>query len=182
MATGTRDLIFSDEVVTPTELARQVRAITQSALRRPVTVHRSEGDLALLARDKVHELTAASAAAEDVVDFGRNFLWMLRGKGRPSPAWAWLEVFGPDDVADFLEEYLSAVDRALHDRAGWDLPTSVLREWQESARALSHRPLLAEWATFRGVATEEEATRLAADELRGRLAAAIPSPQESRAE
>jgi hypothetical protein len=168
-----RDLLFSDEVVTPTELARQVRRITQTALHHPVTVHRSDGDLALLSRDRVSELTAASAAIEEVVDFGRNILWILRGKGRPSPAWAWLQVFSPDDVVDFLDEYLSALDQTLSGAGGWDLPAAVLAEWKKSAQALSHQPLLAELASFRGIVLEEEAARLTASDLRARLAAAI---------
>jgi hypothetical protein len=177
-----RDLLFSDEVVTPTELARQVRRITQAALHHPVTIHRSDGDLALLARDKVSELTTASSAAEEVVDFGRNFLWMLRGKGRPSPAWAWLQLFGPDDVANFMEEYLSALDLALHGQAEWEFPFSVLHEWQESARALSNHSFLSEWATFRGLISEDEATRLTSDELRARLAAALEPTHDPNAD
>ena len=176
-----RDLLFSDEVVTPTELARQVRRITQTVLHHPVTVHRSDGDRALLARDRVSELTAASAVIEEVVDFGRNFLWILRGKGRPSPAWAWLQVFGPDDVANFMDEYLSTIDQALHGQGGWELPATVLVEWKKSARALSNRSLLAELATFRGVLSEEEAARLTTDELRARLAAAVENARASDA-
>jgi hypothetical protein len=173
---ATRDLLFSDAVVTPTELASEVRRITQAALHHPVTIHRTEGDLALLARDKVSELTSASSAIEDVVDFGRNFLWILRGKGRPSPAWEWLQLFSPDDVANFLDECLSALDQALHGLTEWDLPTSVLHEWRERARALSNQSLLAEWATFRGVVAEDEAGRLTPDELRIRLTQALKNP------
>jgi hypothetical protein len=165
------DALFADGVVTPTELARHVRRITQMALRRPVTVHRADGDLALLSRDRVGELIATSAAVDDVLDFSRNFLWLLRGKGRPSPSWGWLESFSPDDIADFLEEYLAAVQSAAGGQTDWDAPAAVLHEWQEGARALTNQALLAEWAGFRGVATDEETSRLTAKELQARLTA-----------
>src|SRR5712692_4382536 len=173
MTTLPNEALFSDDVVTPTELARHVRQITQRALRRPVTIHRSDGDLALLSRERVGDLVAAEAAIEEVVDFGRNFLWMLRGKGRPSPSWAWLQAFSPDDVADFVGEYLSAVEEALRGQAEWDLPSVVVQEWQESAKALTNQSLLAEWAMFRGVVSEAEADRLSVSELRARLTAAV---------
>ncbi|MBI2939118.1 MAG: hypothetical protein HYY04_01665 [Chloroflexi bacterium] len=82
-------------------------------------------------------------------------------------------MFSPDEVADFLEEYLSAGEAALAGNIGWELPAAVLHEWQESARALDHQPLLAEWSVFRGVATEEQAERLATAELRVRLASVV---------
>jgi hypothetical protein len=182
MSLPSREALFSDDVVTPTELARHVREITQRALRRPVTIHRTDGDLALLSRERVGELIAASTAIEEVVDFGRNFLWMLQGKGRPSPAWSWLQVFQPDDVAEFIGEYLSAVEAALHGQSEWDLPHEVLHEWQESAKALGNHTLLAEWATHRGVASESEAEQLTTAELRLRLLAALESSGHRNAE
>jgi hypothetical protein len=173
LPTPARETIFSDKVITPTELARRVRDITKGALDRPVTIHRAEGDLALMSRDRVAELAKLASATEELAELGRNLVWLLRGRGEPTPAWAWLRAFDPDDVADFLDEFTAAVEAAIHGSAGWDDAQAVLHEWEESARALENGSLLANFAAYRGVATEAEAARLTTDELRRRLAAAV---------
>lgn len=173
MVTERAAAIFGDTVVTPTELARRVSEVTKGALRRPVTIHRSEGDLALMDREKVASFIAAAMAAETLVSFVRNFLWILRGRGCPSPEWEWLRVFTPDDVAEFLDDYTLAVNDALAGRQDWSEVAGIRHEWQESARALADQSFMAEVATWRKVVTEEEAARLTAAELRERLNRAV---------
>lgn len=167
------DALFGDTVVTPTELARRVSEITKAALRRPVTIHRAEGDLALMDREKAANFIAAAIAADSLISFVRNFLWILHGRGCPSPDWEWLRLFTPDDVAEFLGEYTSAIADALSGRLDWSAVAGVLHEWQESARALEDRQFLAEVATWRKVAAEEEVSKLTAAELRERLTRAV---------
>jgi hypothetical protein len=172
-------MVFRDKVVTPTELARRVREITQRALERPVTIHRAEGDLALMSRDRVAELAKLASATEDLAELGRNLVWLLCGRGEPTPAWAWLCPFDPDDVADFLDEFTEAVEAAIHGSAGWGDAQAVLHEWEESARALENGSLLANLAAYGGVATEAEAAGLTTDELRRRVATALTNQEKA---
>ncbi|MDO8672899.1 MAG: hypothetical protein Q7O66_15935 [Dehalococcoidia bacterium] len=161
--------MFGDRVVTPTELARHVKEITQGALRKPVTIHRPEGDLALLDREKVAALGAAASASETLVNLLTGFLRSNDGRWRPGFGWEWLEVFTRDDILEFIGEYAAAVKQALSKEAAWDLAETVLYEWRESARALTNRELLEGAANFRGAATGDEVSHLSIEELRERL-------------
>ncbi len=161
--------VFSDKVVSPTELARNVSKITQGALHTPITIHRPEGDLAMLPRQDVAGLVAAAQASETMVYVMRSFLSSLHRRKQLPPGWEWLAVFDQEDIESFVSEYVTAVEQTLSGLEDWDYPTAVLHEWQESARALHNRELLAEVAAFRGVTSEEEAANLSVEELRKRL-------------
>ncbi len=161
--------VFSDKIVSPTELARNVSKITHSALQTPITIHRPEGDLAMLARHEVAELVAAARASEMMVRVMRSFLSTLHQGTELPPGLEWLAVFDQKDVEDFVDEYVSAVERTLAGLEDWDYPAAVVHEWQESARALYNRELLEEVAAFRDVASAEEASSLPVEELRKRL-------------
>lgn len=161
--------VFGDKVVSPTELARDVRKITVEAFKHPITIHRSEGDLAMMPRQDVAELAAAAQASETMVHIVRSFLSSRRRPKELPVGWEWLAVFDQEDIEDFVSEYVSAVADALSGLEEWDYPEAVVHEWQESARALHNQALLAEVAAFRGITSEEEAARLPAEELRKRL-------------
>ncbi|MHC5831090.1 MAG: hypothetical protein ACYT04_87800, partial [Nostoc sp.] len=101
--------IYSDELITATELNRQPGRVLDKALERPVTITRNDQSFALLRREEVTFLVKTATHSKAVFEALTVAFSLLLGKeiGFEHP-YGWLSVFEEDDLQDFIKELSEA--------------------------------------------------------------------------
>ena len=128
--------IYSDDLISATELNRRSGEVLDRAWEHPVTITRNERAFALLRRESVAQLALAATQTRVVVEV-INVAFRLRlGENISSEhPYGWLKVFDTEELAELNTEILSAFHHGV-DAGNWDILEAVIHEWHESARAI----------------------------------------------
>ncbi len=133
------DSIYSDELITATELNRQPGRILDKALEHPVTITRNDQSFALLRRENVALFVKAAQRSKEIVELlSTAFRLLLKQKIGIEHPYSWLGVFDAEELNEFIDEVTRAyrlVD--LYEKA-WDELDAIIHEWHESALAISN--------------------------------------------
>ncbi len=130
--------VYSDELVTATELNRQPGRILDKALDHPVTITRNDQSFALLRREKVASLVKAARHGRDVFELlSVAFRLLLRQKIGTEHPYGWLRVFDQEDLQEFITEVSEAYRSGNFCEQAWDELDAIIHEWHESALAIS---------------------------------------------
>lgn len=136
--------IYSDELITATELNRQPGRVLDKALEHPVTITRNDQSFALLRRENVTLFVKAAQRSKEIVELlSTAFRLLLKQNIGTEHPHGWLRVFDSDELTEFIDEITEAyrlVD--LHENA-WDELDAIIHEWHESALAISNPELKA---------------------------------------
>jgi hypothetical protein len=142
MPAGAMDSIYSDELITATELNRQPGRILDKALEHPVTITRNDQSFALLRRENVALFVKAAQRSKEIVELlSTAFRLLLKQKIGTEHPYSWLGVFDAEELNKFIDEVTQAyrlVD--LYEKA-WDELDAIIHEWHESALAISNPQL-----------------------------------------
>lgn len=128
--------LYSDELISATELNRQPGRVLDRALEHPVTITRNDHSFALMRREEMANLVKASALTKIVVEI-INIAHLLRTKqivGTENP-YCWLSVFDAEELDELVAE-LVVVFRQCSNTAEWEMLDAVIHEWHESAIAI----------------------------------------------
>jgi hypothetical protein len=144
MYEGTLSNIYSDELITATELNRQPGRVLDKALEHPVTITRNDQSFALLRREEVTFLVKTATQSKTVFEVLTVAFSLLLGKeiGFEHP-YGWLRVFDSDDLQDFIKEVSEAFRLIDFSSTAWNMIDAIIHEWHESAIAISSPELAA---------------------------------------
>lgn len=144
MSIGTFGNIYSDELITATELNRQPGRVLDKALEHPVTITRNDQSFALLRREEVTSLVKAATQSKAVFEALTIAFSLLLGKeiGFEHP-YGWLSVFDSDNLQEFINELSEAFRLIDASSTAWEMIDALIHEWHESAIAITS-PELAE--------------------------------------
>lgn len=144
MSIGTFGNIYSDELITATELNRQPGRVLDKALERPVTITRNDQSFALLRREEVTSLVKAATQSKAVFEVLTVAFSLLLGKeiGFEHP-YGWLSVFEEDDLQEFIKELSEAFRLIDSSTTAWEMINAIIHEWHESAIAIASPELAA---------------------------------------
>lgn len=144
MYEGTLSNIFSDELITATELNRQPGRVLDKALEHPVTITRNDQSFALLRREEVTFLVKTATQSKTVFELLTVAFSLLLGKeiGFENP-YGWLRVFDSDDLQDFIKEVSEAFRLIDSSSTTWNMIDAIIHEWHESAIAIASPELAA---------------------------------------
>lgn len=129
--------IYSDYLVTSSELNRRSGQILDTALKTPVTITRNNDSFALIRRELM-----ANMAQE--IEQMNNFIQLMNvvhrvdsgQKIESSNGFKWIEEFDSEERSELVDEVYEALELAkLTD--DWDEVRDVIHEWRESALALN---------------------------------------------
>lgn len=136
-------VIYSDDLISATELNRRSGEVLDRAWDHPVTIARNERAFALLRRESVAELVKAATQTRVVVEV-INVAFRLRlGENISSEhPYGWLKAFDTEELGELISEILSAFHYGV-DAGNWDILEAVIHEWHESALAISSPELAA---------------------------------------
>jgi hypothetical protein len=134
--------IYSDELITATELNRQPGRILDKALEHPVTITRNDQSFALLRRENAALLVKVAQHSREIVELlNTAFHLLLKREIAADRPYAWLGVFDADELNELIDEVMTAyrsIDR--HEKTWYELD-AVIHEWHESALAISNPEL-----------------------------------------
>ncbi len=136
------DSIYSDELITATELNRQPGRILDKALEHPITITRNDQSFALLRRENVALFVKAAQGSKEIVEvLNTAFRLLLKQKIGKQHSYSWLGVFDTDELNEFIDEVMQVYRSTdLHEKA-WDELDAIIYEWHESALAMSNPEL-----------------------------------------
>ena len=135
------DSIYSDDLISATELNRQPGRILDMALEHPVTITRNDHAFALLRREKMAELVKAAAQTKFVVEIINVVYQLSQGKEIGSDhSYRWLKVFDGDELSELVADVISAFHLG-YETGDWDTLDTVIYEWHESALAINSSEL-----------------------------------------
>jgi len=133
--------IFSDQLISATELNRQPGRVLDRALEHPVTITRNDQAFALLRREQMANLVRISAQAETVVEV-ISVAYQLRigEKIDLEHPYGWLKVFDTEELTELVAEIVDAFRRCSA-TGDAEILDALIHEWQESASANSSSAL-----------------------------------------
>ncbi|MBD2195216.1 MULTISPECIES: hypothetical protein [Calothrix] len=138
------DSIYSDELITATELNRQPGRVLDKALQHPVTITRNDQSFALLRRENVAAFVKAAQRSKEIVELlSTAFRLLLKQKIVPEHPYSWLLVFDADELNELIDEVTQAYRLVDLDEQAWNELESLIHEWHESALAISNPELRA---------------------------------------
>ncbi|HAA26752.1 MAG TPA: hypothetical protein DCE56_02530 [Cyanobacteria bacterium UBA8553] len=134
--------VYSDELITATELNRQPGRVLDRALERPVTITRNDQHFALLRRDDVTWLTKAARQMSAVFEV-MSVAYRLRLGEEISAEhpYGWLKVFDTEELSELLTEIENTYRLVGSGAEAWDNLDVVIHEWRESAIAIQSQEL-----------------------------------------
>lgn len=129
--------IYSDELVSATELNRQPGHVLDMAFQRPITITRNDQAFALLRREDAARMANASAHAEVLFNLAGAIYSLGTSRGLDSQhSYSWLKVLDEEEIEQLFTEIHEAFGKALAGEDSWDNFEAVLHEWHESALAI----------------------------------------------
>ncbi len=131
--------IYSDDLISATELNRQPGQVLDRALLHPVTITRNDQAFALLRREDMANIVKVSAGAEIVVEIISVAYRLSIGEkvGWEHP-YGWLSVFDTEELSEFVAEIVDAFRRTSVVGDG-EILDAIIHEWHESAICNSSR-------------------------------------------
>jgi hypothetical protein len=134
--------IYSDELVTATELNRQPGRILDKALEHPITITRNDQSFALLRREDVALFVKTAQHSREIVELlNTAFRLLLNQKIGAEHPYAWLRAFDSDELNEFIDEVISAYRSVDLNEKAWNELEAIIHEWYESALAISNPEL-----------------------------------------
>ncbi len=145
------DDLSDEELIGPTELARNVKATLDRAARHAVTVRRDKGeDVTLLPRTRLRRALRALKFTGLALAMAQAAAQRLAGEPAHYPAeLAWLAHLDDAAFAEFSGEFAVAVRHVLRGHAEPRRVDDVLFQWEQSALAMDD-PVLRERLTLAG--------------------------------
>lgn len=134
--------VYSDELITASELNRQTDRVLDVALERPVTITRNDRHFALLRREEMAFWIEAATISKTVFEL-MNVTHRLRlgEKIDPDHLYGWLHVFDTDELSELSAELENAYHQVGTDSGAVDRLDALIHEWHESARAIQSHEL-----------------------------------------
>lgn len=131
--------IYSDELITATELNLQPGRVLDKALDHPVTITRNDQSFALLRRENVALFVKTAQRSREIVELlSTAFRLLLKQKNGTEYPYGWLGVFAENELNEFIDEVMSAYRSVdLYEKA-WDELDAIIHEWYESALAIAN--------------------------------------------
>lgn len=138
MFTRELNFVYSDELVTVSELNSQPGRVLDKALEHWVTIIRHDQSFALLRRDKVTALIKATELSRYVLELlNTAYRLLLQEKISAEHPCGWLGVFDSEDLQDFVAEINDAYQSTSMSDEAWTELQAIIHEWHESALAIS---------------------------------------------
>lgn len=141
-----------EEIVSATELQRDMKRVLQEAEQRPVYVRRPGGTvITMVDRNSwVH-----ATQAQDWLTRTANVMLYILMRARELPAepptdFNWLKLFSLEDLREFTQELGEALQSASAGLRPFTDVDAVLKEWHRSAVALADEQLQARLDETRG--------------------------------
>jgi hypothetical protein len=136
MNSSSRNSIYSDELISATELNRQPGRVLDIALHRPVTITRNDHAFALLRREEMAGHIKAAALTRIVVQVINIAYQLSQGKEiSDNHEYRWMKAFDTEDLNELVAEVINACN-AGYDTGDWEELDVVIHEWHESAIAI----------------------------------------------
>lgn len=130
--------IYSDDLVTATDLNRQPGRILDKALDNPVTITRNDQFFALLRREEVTSLAKATQHSKIVIEILSTAYRLLLGREVGCEhSFYWLKVFDQGELQEFIDEIQKTYYSATLCARRWDELDATIHEWHESALAIA---------------------------------------------
>jgi hypothetical protein len=132
-----------EEIVSATELQRDMKRVLQEAEQRPIYVRRP-GGIVITMVDRNSWVHAQQA--QDWLARTANVMLYILMRARNLPAepptdFAWLKLFTLEDLREFTEELGTALQSASAGLRPFSDVDAVLKEWHRSAVALADEQL-----------------------------------------
>lgn len=145
--------IYSDILVSATDLNRQPGRILDLALKSPITITRNDEAFALLRREDAASMVEAATHVKLLVEFIQAVYRLLLGQVlEPEHPYRWLSLFDADELNELLVEINATIQEIFSGEQAWEAIDTLVHEWQESAQAIA-TPELA--TAFEAAADEE---------------------------
>lgn len=129
--------IYSDELITATELNLQPGLVLDKALAHPVTITRDDQSFALLRRENVALFVKAAQGSREIVELlSTAFRLLLKEKFDNEHHYHWLKVFEPEELNQLIDEVMSVYRSVDLSAKAWDELEAIIHEWHESALAI----------------------------------------------
>lgn len=130
--------IFSDDLVSATELNKRSGSVLDKAAVRPITITRNEEHFVLLRREEAACQVNRAIYSERIFELlNAAFCLMAGGKIGSEQAYGWISSFDSDDLKLFVQEVVEAYRAITSDNEKWDYLDAVIHEWNESAIAIN---------------------------------------------
>ena len=134
--------IYSDELITATELNRQPGRILDKALEHPITITRNDQSFALLRRESMALfMNAAQQSRETLELINAAFRLLLNQKTEIEYLYNWLRVFDTEELNELIDEVMAAYRSVDLHKKDWQELDAIIHEWHESAIAISNPEL-----------------------------------------
>jgi hypothetical protein len=127
--------MFSDEVISATELAKNTSNVLNLALKNPVTISRREDQFALLNRTEAARLYKTLEVAGLVLQYLTE-IQHLRLEPGHTPTFHWLSAFDTEDLATFERELFASAGDVLEGREEASVVLDLIYEWAQSGAAV----------------------------------------------
>lgn len=134
--------VYSDELISATDLNRQPGQVLDRALEGPVTITRGGEYFALLRRKTVADCVKTANSSKLILDVLFATLPLLcNNKVELENPYSWLNAFDADDLHEFIQEILSAYRSSDNSDEALDEVKAIIHEWHESAIAIGSADL-----------------------------------------
>jgi hypothetical protein len=140
--------IYSDTLISATDLNRQPGRVLDLALKHPVTITRNDEAFALLRREDAARMIETSTHVELLVEIIQVIYRQLLGRSPElAPPYQWLTQFDPDELNELLTEINDTIQSIFAGEQTWESVDLLIYEWQESAQAIISPDLAAAFET-----------------------------------
>jgi len=122
--------IFSDIIVSPTDLRRNQKLFLEGAYDKPITVKYGRKQLAILRREQVNYMIMARYYADLVIRYCQE----IHSGKRESVVFPWIDTLDTEERQEFLNELLMEF-RDSSERNNWSRLAQLLDEWKSTSEA-----------------------------------------------
>jgi len=122
--------IFSDIIVSPTDLRKNQRLLLDGAYDKPITVKYGRKQLVILRREQVNHMIMAQYYADLVIRYCQE----LYSRKRESVVFPWIDTLDDEERVEFLNELLAEFNESS-ERNNWPRLAQLLDEWKATAEA-----------------------------------------------
>lgn len=122
--------IFSDIIVSPTDLRKNQKHLLDGAYDKPITVKHGHKQLAILRREQVNHMIMVQYYADRIVRYCQE----IHNKERKSVVFPWMDTLDDEEREEFLNELLVEFSNSI-ERRNWSRLAQVLDEWKATAEA-----------------------------------------------
>lgn len=133
--------IYSDCIVTSSELNRRSGQILDTALTTPVTITRNNDSFALVKRDVMTRMANETYQMDCFIELTSVLRRVNSGQTiEQNNGFKWVEEFDSEERSELLEEIYSALEKtkSVDD---WSYVQNTIHEWRESAIAIASEEL-----------------------------------------